>query len=165
MMHGALSVYAVCVVVLFLKMQAISCYQGYYRLRYKAFTNGEDAAFFGRSANVEELPQVSRASRAWANDLENIPVFFAMAGLAIALGATEVAIIWLSVVFTVARVAHTLCYLRGMQPWRTVSFALGLLCLLGLAAVVAKASVTDHQLRPKVVVDQLDIIIPQAAHR
>ncbi|WEL58244.1 MAPEG family protein [Pseudomonas kermanshahensis] len=138
-MHGALSVYAVCVVALFLKMLAISCYQGYYRLRYKAFTNGEDAAFFGRLANVEELPQVSRAGRAWANDLENIPAFFALAGLAIALNAAAVVIVWLSVVFTVARVAHTVCYLRGLQPWRTVSFAVGLLCLLGLVVTVLQA--------------------------
>ncbi|MGX1022621.1 prostaglandin-E synthase 1 [Pseudomonas sp. Y3 TE3536] len=138
-MHGALSVYAVCVVALFLKMLAISCYQGYYRLRYRAFTNGEDAAFFGRLANVEELPQVSRAGRAWANDLENIPAFFALAGLAIALNAAAVVIVWLSVVFTVARVAHTVCYLRGLQPWRTVSFAVGLLCLLGLVVTVLQA--------------------------
>lgn len=139
MMHGALSVYAVCVVALFLKMLAISCYQGYYRLRYQAFTNGEDAAFFGRLANVEELPQVSRGGRAWANDLENIPAFFALAGLAIALKAAAVVIIWLSVVFTVARVAHTVCYLSGLQPWRTVSFAVGLVCLLGLAVTVLQA--------------------------
>jgi len=138
-MHGALSVYAVCVVALFLKMLAISCYQGYYRLRYKAFTNGEDAAFLGRLANVDELPQVSRAGRAWANDLENIPAFFALAGLAIALNAAAVVIIWLSVVFTVARVAHTVCYLSGLQPWRTVSFVVGLVCLLGLALTVLQA--------------------------
>jgi len=76
-MHSALSVYAVCVVVLFLKMLAISCYQGYYRLRYKALS---------ATNNLKLKQSQSR-------------------------------------------------------------------------------SVTHHQLRPKVIVDQLDIVVPQAAHR
>lgn len=43
-MTSALTVYALCVVVLFLKMFAISCYQGLMRIRFRAFTNAEDAA-------------------------------------------------------------------------------------------------------------------------
>lgn len=76
-MHDALSVYAVCVVVLFLKMLAVSCYQGYYRLCYKALS---------ATNNLKLKQSQSR-------------------------------------------------------------------------------SVTHHQLRPKVIVDQLDIVVPQAAHR
>lgn len=77
-----MEVYALCVLVLFLKMLAISCYQGFFRLRFRAFTNHEDAAFFHRDANPQELPQVSRAEKAWANDLENIPLFFILGACA-----------------------------------------------------------------------------------
>ncbi|MEN5303569.1 MAPEG family protein [Pseudomonas sp. TWI628] len=131
-MNGALNVYALCVVVLFLKMFAVSCYQGWFRLRHRAFTNIEDAAVFNRVAREAELAQVIRASRAWANDLENIPAFFALGGLAIAMNAPATVTAVLSMLFTAARVLHTLAYLRGVQPWRTVFYGVGILCLLGL---------------------------------
>ena len=79
-MSSALQAYALCVVVLFLKMFLVSCYQGYHRLRFVAFTNPEDAAVFGRVAQAAERPQVIRAAKVWANDLENIPLFFALGG-------------------------------------------------------------------------------------
>ena len=46
-MNSTLSVYAFCVVVLCVKMLAVSCYQGFYRIRSLAFTNPEDARFGG----------------------------------------------------------------------------------------------------------------------
>ena len=130
-MNDALNVYALCVIVLILKMFAISCYQGWFRLRHRAFTNAEDAAVFNRVAREAELAQVNRASRAWANDLENIPTFFALGGLAIAMNAPASITAVLSILFTVARVLHTVAYLRGIQPWRTVFYGIGITCLLG----------------------------------
>ena len=134
-MSGVLSAYALCVVVLFCKMFALSCYQGWFRLRGLAFTNPEDAAVFKRAPHPAERPQVLRAARAWANDLENIPVFFALGGLAIVLQTPALASIWLMAVFTFARVLHTLVYLAGVQPWRTLFYGIGILCLAGLAVL------------------------------
>ncbi|MGY1954420.1 hypothetical protein ACW9I3_26670, partial [Pseudomonas pergaminensis] len=62
-MSELLQVYALCVLLLCLKMFAISCYQGGFRLRARAFTNREDAAFFSCAAQAEELPQVVRVPR------------------------------------------------------------------------------------------------------
>lgn len=135
-MSSALQVYALCVVVLFLKMFLVSCYQGYHRLRFVAFTNPEDAAVFRRIAQAVERPQVIRAAKVWANDLENIPMFFALGGLAVALEAATLPVLWLSVVFTVARVLHTLAYLRGLQPWRTLFYGIGVICLLGFCSLI-----------------------------
>jgi uncharacterized MAPEG superfamily protein len=135
-MSSALQVYALCVVVLFLKMFLVSCYQGYHRLRFVAFTNPEDAAVFRRVAQAAERPQVIRAAKVWANDLENIPLFFALGGLAVALEAATLPVLWLSVVFTVARVLHTLVYLRGLQPWRTLFYGIGVICLLGFCSLI-----------------------------
>ncbi|WP_085718013.1 MAPEG family protein [Pseudomonas sp. B28(2017)] len=136
-MTSALTVYALCVVVLFLKMFAVSCYQGLFRIRFRAFTNTEDAAVFNRIACEKELPQVTRAARAWANDLESIPAFFALGGLAVAMNAPASVTVGLSVLFTLARVLHTLAYLKGVQPWRTVFYGVGILCLLGFCATIA----------------------------
>ncbi|EJM56777.1 MAPEG family protein [Pseudomonas sp. GM48] len=135
-MTSALTVYALCVVVLFLKMFAVSCYQGFFRIRFRAFTNTEDAAVFNRIAREKELAQVTRAARAWANDLESIPAFFALGGLAVAMNVPASITAWLSVLFTIARVLHTLAYLKGVQPWRTVFYGVGILCLLGFCATI-----------------------------
>ncbi|WP_045884068.1 MAPEG family protein [Pseudomonas chlororaphis] len=135
-MNSALSVYALCVVVLFLKMFAVSCYQGYFRLRFVAFTNPEDAAVFNRPAQDTERPEVLRASRVWANDLESIPLFFVLGGLAVALEVPTAATAGLSLLFTMARVLHTLTYLAGVQPWRTLCYGIGILCLLGFCAII-----------------------------
>lgn len=82
-----------------------------------------------------ELPQVGRASKAWANDLENIPVFFALGGLCVALQTPAVATAWCFGGFTLARLVHTLTYLAGWQPWRTLAYGLGVVCLFGLGAL------------------------------
>jgi glutathione S-transferase len=142
-MNDLLPVYAVCVLVLCLKMFAISCYQGYFRIRGRAFTNREDAAFFNRSAQCEELPQVGRAAKAWANDVENIPLFFVLGGLCVALESDSAATLWLFGVFTLARVVHTLAYLMGWQPWRTLAYGAGVACLFGLGARIV-GSTTDQ---------------------
>ena len=79
---------------------------------------------------------MTRAARAWANDLESIPAFFALGGLAVAMNAPASVTAWLSVLFTIARVLHTLAYLKGVQPWRTVFYGVGILCLLGFFATI-----------------------------
>ena len=142
-MNDLLPAYAVCVLVLCLKMFAISCYQGYFRLRGRAFTNREDAAFFKRSPQREELPQVGRATKAWANDLENIPLFFVLGGLCVAQQIDSAATLWLFGVFTLARVVHTLAYLMGWQPWRTLAYGVGVACLFGLGARIVE-NTTDQ---------------------
>lgn len=133
-MNDLMPVYTACVLVLCLKMFAISCYQGFFRIRGRAFTNQEDAAFFDRATRPEELPQVVRATKAWANDLENIPLFFVLGGLCVVLEGSSVVIGWLFCGFTLARVAHTVTYLMGWQPWRTLAYGLGVVCLFGIGA-------------------------------
>lgn len=135
-MNAVLHAYALCVLLLMVKMLAISCYQGYWRLRYRAFANPEDARFFARAVLTQELPQVQRASKAWGNDLENIPLFFVLGGLAVVLQTTADANIALFYTFTAARVAHTLMYLGSWQPWRTLAYVVALVCLLTIATLV-----------------------------
>ena len=135
-MSSVLSVYALCVVALFFKMLAISGYQGYFRMRFVTFTNPEDAAVFKRSAHAEERPEVTRGVQAWRNDLENVPLFIALGGLAITLNASALGVSWMCSLFTAARVLHTLFYLARVQPWRTVSYAVGILNLIGLAGLI-----------------------------
>jgi uncharacterized MAPEG superfamily protein len=140
-MHDILAVFALCVVVLFVKMLAISCYQGFYRISRLTFKNAEDAGFVGRQASPQELPQVSRAAQAWANDLENIPLFFVLGGLCLVFNPPALLTAGLMILFTAARLAHTVAYLARWQPWRTIAYAVALICLLGLAGLVTMGAI------------------------
>ncbi len=128
-MNQALYWYAVATVLLFLKMFALSAYQGFHRIGKMTFKTAEDAAFVGREAAKEELPQVQRAARAWLNDLENIPIFLGLGVAYILVGASSGMAAWLFLVFTAARYLHTLFYLGGIQPWRTVAYAVGVVSM------------------------------------
>ncbi len=79
---------------------------------------------------------VPQAARVWANDMENIPVFFALCGLAIDLETAAGPNVWLSIVFTAAKLLHTWAYLARVQPLRTVLYGIGVICLLGFCVVV-----------------------------
>ena len=132
-MKTAIDWYSLCVVALFLKMFAISAYQGFYRLSRRTFMNSEDAQVFNKPPAEAELPQVQRAAKAWLNDLENIPIFLGLGIAYVLVGASPKAATWLFSTFTVARILHTLTYLLGLQPWRTIAYAVGILCLLGMS--------------------------------
>lgn len=131
--------FALCTVILFLKMLGLSCYQAYHRISKRAFRTPEDAAFVGVPAVAEELPQVQRAAKAWLNDLESIPVFFALAVAYIWVEASPAAAAWWFGIFTAARVLHSVTYLARLQPWRTVFFGVALICLLGMAVEILLA--------------------------
>ncbi|MDB5623015.1 MAG: hypothetical protein JWR39_1578 [Devosia sp.] len=84
----------------------------------------------------EPTPELSRARRALANLQENLPAFLTLAVLSIVLGEQG----WLTlaggVLFLVGRVAHVICYMRGLSPWRSISYMLGLLGTILVAAAL-----------------------------
>ena len=132
-METALHWYSLCVVALFLKMFGLSVYQGFHRIGTRTFVNPDDAAVFNKLPAAEELPQVQRAAKAWLNDLENIPIFIGLGTAYVLTGASPGAATWLFSTFTIARILHTLMYLLGLQAWRTITYAVGILCLLGMS--------------------------------
>lgn len=121
--------YALSAVLLFFKMLLVSVYQGYHRIGKMTFRTPEDAAYMGRQPASEELPQVQRAARAWQNDLENIPAFLALGVAYVWVGASPAAAAWLFPTFIAARYLHTLFYLAGLQPWRTLAYTVGIVCM------------------------------------
>lgn len=69
-----------------------------------------------------------RAQRVIKNDLENIPISliaFWMAGVACKEGESAAQVIWLTQLFTAARLAHTASYFMGITGLRTVVFLVG----------------------------------------
>jgi glutathione S-transferase len=124
--------YSLITVVLFFKMLANSIIQGLGRVNTKTFTNPEDASFFGAPAPaIEEAPTVKRAAAVWRNDLENIPIFLFLGSMYVTLGCwSGGAYIYFSI-FVGARILHTVAYMQGMQPSRTVFYSIGLaMCVI-----------------------------------
>ena len=120
-----LQIYALTAIVLALKMAAISVVQGRARVAAGIFVNPEDAKTFQASQAPEDAPDVRRASRAWLNDLENIPIFLILCGIYVAAGLSTTAFAIYCLVFTLARIAHTFFYLNSIQPMRTIAYTVG----------------------------------------
>jgi uncharacterized MAPEG superfamily protein len=120
-----LQIYALTAIVLTLKMTAVSVVQGRARVAAGIFVNPEDAKTFQASHGPEDAPDVRRASRAWLNDLENIPIFLILCGIYVAAGLSTTAFAIYCLVFTVARIAHTIFYLNSIQPMRTIAYTVG----------------------------------------
>jgi len=100
------------------------------------FLNEEDARIFkGETAPVED-PAVARIKRLHLNDLENIPAFLALGLLYVLMGGTKVGAQAYFYTFVFARLLHMVFYLAKLQPWRTISWAVQVLVLIGLSVQI-----------------------------
>lgn len=124
--------YAITAIVLSLKMSAIAIAQGRARVAAGIFVNPEDAKTFSGKESPTEAAAVDRASRAWRNDLENIPMFLILAWIYVAAGLSTIAFVIYCLIFMAARIAHTIFYLNSIQPMRTIAFTIGALTMLAL---------------------------------
>jgi glutathione S-transferase len=127
-----LQIYALTAIILTLKMSAISVVQGLTRTRAGVFINPEDARTFGTQTAAEEAPMVKRGARAWHNDLENIPIFLILGWIYVTAGLSATAFLVYCAIFVVARIVHTICYLNGIQPLRTIAFTVGAFTTLAM---------------------------------
>src|SRR5713101_7082251 len=127
-----LRMYVLTAIVLTLKMSAISVVQGRARVAAGIFVNPEDAKTFQASQGPADAPAVQRASRAWLNDLENIPIFLILCGIYVAAGLSTTAFVIYCLIFMTARIAHTIFYLSSIQPMRTISYTVGAVVSMAL---------------------------------
>jgi prostaglandin-E synthase 1 len=120
--------------LLVLKMILVGSYTSVLRLRRNVFATGEDYAWRGARPPAVPDEDIERVRRAHRNDLENILPFFTV-GLLYALTNPSLraaqTYFW---GFLVARVLHSVFYIRGMQPHRSIAFGVGLLCILAMLA-------------------------------
>ena len=91
MQNSAFQTYAVCSAILAVKMLLTGNYTTAMRMRNKGFVNAEDAKSFGGTPSEQEHPAVAHALRIQRNDLENIPLFFAIGLIFVLNGASPTA--------------------------------------------------------------------------
>lgn len=130
----SLKIFALTVVVLFLKMFAVAGVQGVNRLKNRVFVRPDDAAYFGKQVDpaAQELPIVERAQHTLRNDLENIPIFLFLMLAYLQLQGPAAPLAIYATVFVLSRIGHTLFYLKPRQPHRNRMYLLGILVDLTL---------------------------------
>ena len=130
----AFKLYAICSALLALNLIVLSGLTGVTRGKHKSPANPEDAGKPVDSEYTADHPAVVRVRRAHQNALENIPVFWALGLLYTLGGASPFGAKVYFITFTAARFIHSICHLKGIQPFRSIAFGVGLLCLLGMMA-------------------------------
>ncbi|MGE0330198.1 MAG: MAPEG family protein [Ramlibacter sp.] len=122
----ALAPYAVALTALFAKTTLTSVLQVVSRLRSGVFPIPEDARLMGRQPAPAESGFVQRCANVWRNDTENLPLFMALGLVHVLLGAPEESATLYFGAYVALRYAHTLVFLRGLQPWRAIMYLAGL---------------------------------------
>ncbi len=132
----AFALYALFAAGLCLLLILIDSVGGGVRAGTKTTLNAEDAGTVSKGAALvaEDPERVARVMRAHRNALANVVPFLVVTFLFVALGASRQWVLGLCSVFTAARVVHALVYIKGLQPWRTIAFAVGQICT-GIALV------------------------------
>jgi prostaglandin-E synthase 1 len=128
----AFVVYAITCLILCVNLLFLWAYSGVTRARTKTAMNEEDAARFRAPLTESDPPQVARVLRAHRNAQACIYPFlflglvFVLAGGSVGTGTVIFGI------FTGARLLHSIFYLAGKQPWRTIFFTVGGLATIAL---------------------------------
>lgn len=128
----AVRVFAFWYLILVLKMLMLIFRTSATRMRLSTFAAPEDYAMIGAAAAAAGVPdeRIERLRRALQNDLENILPFLGV-GLIYALSGPSLGMArFLIGGFALARIAHTIFYVRGLQPHRTIAFLIGMTLLV-----------------------------------
>lgn len=137
--------YAICAVILSFLMLALGFMTAARRAKHKGYMNPEDTVVSSKDATLVEgveHPDVARVIRAHRNLLESLPLFFALGLICVLVGIAPLGAKICFGAFTGARVLHAIVYIRGLQPWRTIFYAIGALSLVGMMVQIGIAVAT-----------------------
>lgn len=131
--------YAASAVVLGLNLLGIANATALTRAQAKEVINPEDRKLNAEADVVYEAgnDRTARYRRAHRNALENVPLFLASGLLLALVGTSFTAAAILFGVFVVARVMHSFFYVKGIQPFRTMSFVVAALAQVGILGLIA----------------------------
>ncbi len=132
----ALYIYAVTAVVLCVNLIIIWAYSGAVRAKTKLAINPEDAEQFKTTLKDLDPPEVARVLRAHANANASIIPFLVLGLVYVLIGGTPGTAKIIFGIFTVGRILHSIAYLAGKQPWRTIFFGIASLALGALIVVI-----------------------------
>jgi uncharacterized MAPEG superfamily protein len=142
--NPAFTAYCLTTVLLCLNMLGLWGFSGGARTKSKTTPNPEDQATVSKGAalSTQEPPEVARVLRAHMNAFVNIMPFLVLGLLYVILGGSATMCWAIFGSFAFFRWMHTLAYLGGKQPWRTIAFGLGGIVTLVLMEEVARLALT-----------------------
>jgi uncharacterized MAPEG superfamily protein len=141
----AFSAYAVSVIALGLNLLGLANATAISRARANEVINPEDKKPDSKSSVVydEGNDKTARYRRAHRNALENTPLFMITAFVLTMMGASATIGAALFYPYAALRIVHSVCYVKQVQPFRTIAFALASLVqftVLGLIGYYTFAS-------------------------
>eukprot|EP01006_Ploeotia_vitrea_P016552 TRINITY_DN47274_c0_g1_i1.p1 TRINITY_DN47274_c0_g1~~TRINITY_DN47274_c0_g1_i1.p1 ORF type:complete len:458 (+),score=18.39 TRINITY_DN47274_c0_g1_i1:40-1413(+) len=109
------------------------------RKKFNALRNPEDTNKVSPGGTDDTPNEVTRVVRIHANACENFPVFMAVGYASLQLtkrddDVVHIVIAVLIILYFVLRLVHFICFIKGIQPFRTMSYAFGqtMVVLVGL---------------------------------
>lgn len=132
--------YALTVAVNSLNLLALWNLSGAARARSHTTLNPEDARTVVRGATVvdSEPAAVARVLRAHRNSHDNTVPFLLLGLVFVQLHPDPLEAKLLFATFTAARIVFSITYVLGLQPWRTLSYVLGVATTLALLVEVVR---------------------------
>lgn len=140
MQSAAMQHYAVFATVVALQLLFLAGWTGTVRVLRKQWVNPEDAKLNKGEQTEQDHPDVLRAKRAHLNALENAVPFFVVGYLYASVASSERSVLIYFGTFVAARILHSVFYLWGRQPFRTLTFAIGLMATVGMAVQVLRTA-------------------------
>jgi uncharacterized MAPEG superfamily protein len=137
--NPAFVAYTVTSLVYILMLTLLWAGSGAVRGKAKAVHNPEDTETVSKGATVVQAdpPEVARVLRVHQNTLVNGLPFLFLGLIYVLCGCSGTEAWALFGGFTAIRVLYTLVYLAGKQPWRSLTFLLGVLITLALMVRIA----------------------------
>jgi uncharacterized MAPEG superfamily protein len=134
--------FAVCCVILSMLMLILAGMTPAKRAKAKKYVSPEDnkVSFAGATLlDGPEDPETARVQRTHRNLNESLPIFFGLGLVYVLVGASPLGAKVCFIGFTAARVLHAIVYLKALQPWRTIFYALGAFALTGMMVMILVA--------------------------
>lgn len=139
-MNPTFTAYAITCLVLSLNLLMLWVCSGAIRTRSGVAINPEDGVRYGVQVCEADPAPVARFLRAHRNAEATTYPFLLLGLIYVLAGGRALIAVPIFAAFTVARIAHSIVYVRALQPWRTIAFAASLLAIIALMAALLQVS-------------------------
>jgi uncharacterized MAPEG superfamily protein len=140
--NPAFLAYVLTCLVLSLNLLMLWVSSGALRAKGGMAINPEDGARYGAPVSELDPPAVARLLRAHRNAEATIYPFLLLGLLYVLAGGGAGMAVPIFAIFIAARIVHSIVYLKALQPWRSIAFAISLLAILALMAAVLHVVLT-----------------------
>jgi uncharacterized MAPEG superfamily protein len=138
--NPAVLAYVCTCLVLSLNLLALWVASGAVRAGGGVAINPEDGARYSVPVRELDPPEVARILRVHRNAEATIYPFLFLGLVYVLIGGRAIVAVPIFAAFTGARIVHSIVYLRALQPWRTLAFAVSLLAIMTLMVTILIAA-------------------------